>query len=86
MYKFKEMMDIYASHETITIEEIIDTELKTRGQSSNQLWKELKQRKLTASNFGKAVKRKTECTLRITQASLYCMLAKQMNKQMNTMQ
>lgn len=58
--QFRAMVDIYADNETITIEEIIEIEQQTRGQSSNPHWKLLRESKLTASNFGLAAKRRKE--------------------------
>lgn len=60
--EFKEMMNIYAENESISIEQVISIETNTRGQSLNQHWKELKQSKLTASNFGRAAKATRQTT------------------------
>jgi hypothetical protein len=55
--QFKEMMDCYARSEAIEIATVVEIEAKTIGQSSNPFWRELKQSKLTASNFHAAAKR-----------------------------
>ena len=55
--KFKSMIDIY--EERITDNDVERIERLSRGQD-NTFWRELKQEKLTASNFKAAAKRKVE--------------------------
>ena len=57
---FKSMVDEHVSNLSITDEEILETERKTRGQNKNNLWYEKRKTLLTASNFGKAAKTKVE--------------------------
>jgi len=57
--EFKEMMQIYMQAETISDYEIERIERTTRGQSDNELWRELKRTKLTAPNFYSAATRKS---------------------------
>ncbi|XP_035691259.1 uncharacterized protein LOC118426108 [Branchiostoma floridae] len=52
---FVEMMDTYMRTTTLTKEKQMEIEEETRGQSSSNAWREVRQEKLTASNFKSAI-------------------------------
>ncbi|XP_078586050.1 uncharacterized protein LOC144867903 [Branchiostoma floridae x Branchiostoma japonicum] len=52
---FADMMDTHMRKTTLTIEEQMEIEEETRGQSSSNAWREVRQVKLTASNFKSAI-------------------------------
>ena len=57
---FKSMMDYYADTESVSDVDIEKVERVTRGQSNNEVWRQLKRDKLTASNFHDAAVRRKE--------------------------
>ena len=74
------MMDYYADSQSVSDADIEKVEQVTRGQSNNELWRQLKCDKLTASNFHDALVRQKEPDkfLRII------MYISQINTQINT--
>ena len=74
------MMDYYADSQSVSDADIEKVEQVTRGQSNNELWRQLKRDKLTASNFHDAAVRQKEPDkfLRII------MYISQINTQINT--
>ena len=54
------MMDCFADTQSISNVDIETVERLTRGQSNNEVWRQLKHDKLTASNFYNAAVRRKE--------------------------
>ena len=57
---FKSMMDYYADTQSVSDVDIEKVERVTRGQSNNEVWRQLKRDKLTASKFHDAAVRRKE--------------------------
>ena len=57
---FKSMMDYYADTQSVSDVDIEKVQRVTRGQSNNEVWRQLKRDKLTASNFHDAAVRQKE--------------------------
>ena len=57
---FKSIMDCFADTQSISNVDIETVERLTRGQSNNEVWRQLKRDKLTASNFYNAAVRRKE--------------------------
>ena len=57
---FRSMMDCFADTQSISDVDIKTVERLTRGQSNNEVWRQLKRDKLTASNFYNAAVRRKE--------------------------
>ena len=57
---FQSMMDCFADTQSILNVDIETVERLTRGQSNNEVWRQLKRDKLTASNFYNAAVRRKE--------------------------
>ncbi|XP_068711903.1 uncharacterized protein [Montipora foliosa] len=57
---FKSMMDYYADTQSVSDVDIEKVERVTRGQSNNEVWRQLKRDKLIASNFHDAAVRRKE--------------------------
>ena len=53
-------MDYYADNQSVSDVDIEKVERVTRGQSNNEVWRQLKRDKLTASNFHDAAVRRKE--------------------------
>ena len=54
------MMDYYADTQSVSDVDIEKVEQVTRGQINNEVWRQLKRDKLTASNFHDAAVRRKE--------------------------
>ena len=57
---FKSIMDYYADTQSVSDVDIEKVERVTRGQSNNEVWRQLKRDKLTASKFHDAAVRQKE--------------------------
>ena len=71
-FLFKSMMHCFADTQSISNVDIETVERLTRGQSNNEVWRQLKRDKLTASNFyNAAVRRKEPDKLLTTTTIMY---------------
>ena len=77
------MMDYYADTQSVSDVDIEKVERVTRGQSNNEVWRQLKRDKLTASNFHDAAVRRKEPDKFLRNIMYISQINTQINTQIN---